>query len=664
MKTLNVMLSNLGGRVVPIGYEGENLYTRIRINCIEVFADYPDATVSMVVNSPVGQMYPAVIEKSGVMVIWDITDAVLSSNGSGECQLTFTDGDVVRKSVVFGISINRSLIASGDPPEPVQEWIDKADQTAQEIAENAANLAKEDIVESYGSIAPAIIETASGAIASFSDGADGMLVKTMNVDIDPVQDLHGYDNSWPGGGGKNKLPPFKSGKWVLGSTSAYYAIKSSDNAPTFPFVYETTGQTSYNDVPVYVFNCVPNTAYTITPPTGLKVVVAEYASISDISNRNNAIARWSDSGTSQVGALSNTTQSATNYLVIGFSNYGGSNNISVNDEAEIMLESGSIATEYAPFENVCPISGWTSADVTRTKERLISDSDMENGGINANNGNNQNNSARIRSAQAIQITKGSYLVTAEGMGKVNVYKYNLQGTFTGYNGWNTLPYTFVASEDMQIRIIMGKSDDSNITVADASNVSFAENGEIYTYTFPQSAGTVYGAKLTIHQDGTGTLLVKRAEDDLGARNWTVSADNISFLSSSRPSGDIVPSSQSEMPKVICDIYRPSPIIDQLDMSIAIATSGKFKIRDSRFSQPLDATAFKTAMNGVKAVYELAEPVSYDLTAQQVVSLLKGQNVLWADCGDVSLEYPADTKLYIDARVAELQALILENISNS
>ena len=124
MKTLNVMLSNLGGRVVPIGYEGENLYTRIRINCIEVFSEYPDATVTMVVSPPDGEMYPAVVEKSGVMVIWDITDSVLSSNGSGECQLTFTEGDVVRKSVVFGISINRSLVASGEAPEPVQEWID------------------------------------------------------------------------------------------------------------------------------------------------------------------------------------------------------------------------------------------------------------------------------------------------------------------------------------------------------------------------------------------------------------------------------------------------------------------------------------------------------------------------------------------------------------
>ena len=73
----------------------------------------------------------------------------------------------------------------------------------------------------------------------------------------------------------------------------------------------------------------------------------------------------------------------------------------------------------------------------------------------------------------------------------------------------------------------------------------------------------------------------------------------------------------------------------------------------------DATAGKIAI-----VYELATPVTYQLTNQQVLDLLKGDNVLFADCGAVSLEYPADTKLYIDGKVAELQALILENISNS
>ena len=53
--------------------------------------------------------------------------------------------------------------------------------------------------------APAIIETASGAVASFDNGADGMSVQKLIINIEPKQDLHGYNYPWPAGAGKNLL---------------------------------------------------------------------------------------------------------------------------------------------------------------------------------------------------------------------------------------------------------------------------------------------------------------------------------------------------------------------------------------------------------------------------------------------------------------------------
>lgn len=57
------------------------------------------------------------------------------------------------------------------------------------------------------------------------------------------------------------------------------------------------------------------------------------------------------------------------------------------------------------------------------------------------------------------------------------------------------------------------------------------------------------------------------------------------------------------------------------------------------------------------------PQTYQLTAEQIsgiISTLYGANNIWADAGSVSVDYPADTKLYIDNKIAELQALILEH----
>ena len=51
-------------------------------------------------------------------------------------------------------------------------------------------------------------------------------------------------------------------------------------------------------------------------------------------------------------------------------------------------------------------------------------------------------------------------------------------------------------------------------------------------------------------------------------------------------------------------------------------------------------------NNVEFVYTLATPVTYQLDPVTVSTLL-GMNNIWADTGDVSVEYCADTKLYLE-----------------
>lgn len=63
--------------------------------------------------------------------------------------------------------------------------------------------------------------------------------------------------------------------------------------------------------------------------------------------------------------------------------------------------------------------------------------------------------------------------------------------------------------------------------------------------------------------------------------------------------------------------------------------------------------------GAQVVYELAAPVTYAVQAAALRTVL-GVNHVFADCGDVAVEYRADVVLYIDKKIAELQALILEN----
>ena len=73
------------------------------------------------------------------------------------------------------------------------------------------------------------------------------------------------------------------------------------------------------------------------------------------------------------------------------------------------------------------------------------------------------------------------------------------------------------------------------------------------------------------------------------------------------------------------------------------------IRDDDYT---DKTEFKTAMDGIQLVYDLATPITYHLTPQEVRTLL-GTNNVWSDAGSVAVTYKADVQLYIDKRISAL-----------
>ena len=78
-----------------------------------------------------------------------------------------------------------------------------------------------------------------------------------------------------------------------------------------------------------------------------------------------------------------------------------------------------------------------------------------------------------------------------------------------------------------------------------------------------------------------------------------------------------------------------------------ATSNYFGIRNTTGTLTLDEVKALATANQIQICYELAEQITVQLTPQQVTSLL-GVNHISADCGDLEVVYRADTKLYIDS----------------
>ena len=175
-------------------------------------------------------------------------------------------------------------------------------------------------------------------------------------------------------------------------------------------------------------------------------------------------------------------------------------------------------------------------------------------------------------------------------------------------------------------------------------------GNTYSITFPSEAGTVYGGTLDVTN---GVLTVDRAMVDLGTLTWGNHAGNAGrwiadLQQTAKPSGGYgVPVN------AICSAYKTvtqnALFAGTIGITTHAMTGRQVFAYDDNYT---DATAFKTAMSGVQFCYELATATTYTLAPTEIKSLL-GDNNIWADAGNTEVTYRADTKLYIDKKIAEV-----------
>ena len=174
----------------------------------------------------------------------------------------------------------------------------------------------------------------------------------------------------------------------------------------------------------------------------------------------------------------------------------------------------------------------------------------------------------------------------------------------------------------------------------------SQDGTTHTTTLPQ---TVYGGTLDVV---SGVLTVDRAMVTLNGQttgirftevSQTTTADGQKYVAYISMASHNIKNNNI----AICDAYA---FMDKTPQNMHM---GEFDGRGSYFrfviaDQNLNTLALwnaHLAENPITLVYELATPTTIQLTPTQIDSLL-GRNNVWADSGDVTVEYIADTKLYI------------------
>lgn len=243
---------------------------------------------------------------------------------------------------------------TGNPTAPTQPEEDNSTKVATteyaDRAADAAGAAAEAAAKEYTDAATGalyIIDTASGSIASFSDGADGIPMRSVVVNITPVQ-------SGSGDPSPDNVRP------ISGWTGAEISVTGDNLYAVGNFIEHSylgdDGTITYtgNQNVVVFAKCKPNTIYTFSKNAGIRFRVATTTEPPKIGTPFASLSNY-DGSTSHAY----TTGATAEWLVAWVYNYSDGDMATML--ASITINEGSTALLNEPQGTVYPISWQTQA---------------------------------------------------------------------------------------------------------------------------------------------------------------------------------------------------------------------------------------------------------------------------------------------------------------
>ena len=187
-----------------------------------------------------------------------------------------------------------------------------------------------------------------------------------------------------------------------------------------------------------------------------------------------------------------------------------------------------------------------------------------------------------------------------------------------------------------------------------------------TINWQSEAGTIYGGTVTLNEDGSVDLVRTWRGARLDALSWSYNSKWSCFESSniSRPNNT------AKRITMMCSMYKTIPNSPYPEGDLVInfnSSSGSsisyFRVKDSSCGTDVSAFVAKITENNAFACWEDKTQmwVTYHFDNIGQLFTFLGTNNVWINTGSITeCLYPADTKLYIDNKIAELQAMALEN----
>ena len=499
------------------------------------------------------------------------------------------------------------------------------------------------------------IQTAVDEFETYNGG----LLSECKVTLSPIQDLHGYDSPWVGGAGKNLFNPTA----LTTTTDGVTFTNNGDGT------YTLNGTATADiDFPIESFSVpTPNVQYKMVGcPSGL-------SSNAFLQIRGTS---WYDNGN---GSIATTGDTSVHPVQIRVKNGATFNNVVF--KPMFSLDTTITYADFEPYENICPISGHTQVDATRTGKNLVKfpqKTETSSGVAFTLNANG--------SVQIVGTASG-------GNAYFNIYNWS---TFA-----NTVLFAFrgktlkLAGGNNNIRYTIAYRKDSSSTpteIHDTGNhptITFPTDPTYQIYValrvtngvtvnetiipmllMPDETDTTpelyQGQTVTVNLGGTyysGTLDVVSGEFVVthgykvfdGSETWNVTDANRRVTS---PVYDaLVITDSSKKADMWCNSYPTTTNLDTYLGNLGISLENK-RIFISDGSGNMDVNAFKVLLqnNPLQVAYPLATPLTNQLSPTMVKALV-GENHLSAplDGQDITESKYKQTFTFDDV-IAYIQSL--------
>ena len=573
---------------------------------------------------------------------------VFTSNGSAWVLIPSgdEDNDTWRAIKVEGVEVLGNGISSGAVDFVGSENIEvDFDGNGNKVEVKTKNIyTKEQVDDIVYGILPD--DTASGSVANFETDL-ALPIKSLEIDVNAKQDLHGYDYPWVGGAGKNIVDfasYFTEGETVTQNgvtatfSNGYLKVTGTNTSSTFNIVYKNSPVT------------LPAGTYIMPSNLNIQASVDGGANV----NYNSAI-------------TAESSVKIQNFYVFA------ATGATVNYNIPMMLVKGTTRpTEYEPYENICPIEGWSEIKSVHTGKNLLNLEDWEvnqgvpmiisNGTITlSNSGYQENNNSYTLLNNAsytlsfhfktIALTNAntSFAVYADG----NKVIPEIGGTGTG----NILLRNVGYENDVVIKLsgknkisfggwaYQGTVEVSNIQLELGSTATEYEpyNGNTKVI---ELGGTYYGGYVTQDKDGHRELVLNKTRVDLGSLSWTQHTNGFYMATKTN---EMFRYLSTETPDWKAEKYQKATgqwiYGHGSNVGYIGANGGLIYCTDS------------TTPSGY-LVAPLTEPIIIPLADGEPLSALIGTNNLFADTGDTSVVFKDSVNGYVERNTASVQALAL------